>query len=1400
MAEDTPAPETTEQPASAGAPLWRRIILWTGAGLVGLVVLVGAMLLFLNTTPGKRFLIGQIAALEMESGMKIGIGRIDGSIYSRMTIRDLTLSDPKGVFASSPEVTVDWSPFRYINSHIMAREVTSPLVTLARSPEFKPTQSDPNAPILPDLDIDIDRLRIDRFVLNRPVIGEQRILSIDASTHIADGRAQLRSNVRADSGDRLSAFLDAVPAQDRLEMKGQLDAPAGGVVARMSGLTDAMTATLDGKGSWKVWDGILNARTPKGELAAIHLAARDGSFTAKGPVRPGLVFAGPVERLTAPALNVDMTAKLAERRVDLNATLKSDALAADAAGVIDLANSRFGGLRVNAQLLTPGAIMGKVAGRDVRASVTLDGPFATPFVDYDISAAQLAFDATGIEGLKAHGRAVIDADRIRIPIDAQATRVTGLNAAAGGLLEQLRVKGDFAYAGGKLISDNLKIDSDKIDATAIVLADLDNAIYRGALKGRVNDYRVDGVGIVNLTTDMKLEPGPKGGFGIDGRFGVRTAKWENASFRDFLGGNAVLSGRLGMTPAGDFTLANLKGGAPNFTILSGSGRYATNGAVSFDTAARSRQYGPLALSVRGTVERPQAVLHAASPNMGVGLKEVVAKLSGEAAGYRLDADAQSDYGPVFANVLVRTAAGPLTIDVTKARFAGVDMAGTMTQTKAGPFAGRLGLTGSGIDGAVVLADASGVQRADIHATASNARIPGAGDIVIGRALVDATVLMNETPQVTADARFANAAYGGYVIRQARAKVEYQGGRGRAQLIADGSSGVPFSVAVNAALRPDLYAVALQGRADTVNFKLAKPAIIRAEPAGYRLEPATLVLPQGNVDIGGRFGDETAMQARFKDMDLAIANIFAPGLGIGGKATGSLDFAQRGDAFPTATTRIAIADFTRSSLTAVSDPVSMSVEGKLNEGGGDMRAIIRRNGAELGKVVATMQPPGSGASWTERLMAAPLGGGMRYSGPADVLFSFAGQADQQLTGPIAVAADFSGTASAPKLNGLVRANALTYENETFGTRISRMKLDGAFTNDRLEIRDFSGRAGEGSVQAKGFVSLAAADGFPMDIRVKLDHAHLAKSEALGTIVSGDMAITNSPANGALIAGNLSLPELRYQIVMQGGAQVRELTGVRRKDATPDLVALRQAAAAPPALWKLDVRVRADNQIYVSGMGLESEWKTNMHVTGTTAAPRVVGKLEVVRGTFSFASRRFDLEDGDIEFSGGELTNPTVNMRATATIDQVNAIINVTGTAQQPQIAFSSTPSLPQDEVLSRILFGTSISNISATQAIQLAAALNGLRGGGGGLNPLGKLQNASGIDRLRVLGGDSASGRGAALAAGQYLTNNVYVEIITDAKGFTATQLEVALSKTLSLLSQTGGTTGTSANLRYSKDY
>jgi translocation and assembly module TamB len=216
-----------------------------------------------------------------------------------------------------------------------------------------------------------------------------------------------------------------------------------------------------------------------------------------------------------------------------------------------------------------------------------------------------------------------------------------------------------------------------------------------------------------------------------------------------------------------------------------------------------------------------------------------------------------------------------------------------------------------------------------------------------------------------------------------------------------------------------------------------------------------------------------------------------------------------------------------------------------------------------------------------------------------------------------------------------------------------------------------------------------------------------------------------------------------------------------------------------------------------MGLESEWRSDMRVRGTAKAPRIVGDLEVVRGTFNFAGRRLEITNGDVSFDGGVLTDPLLDITASTTVQSVTAAVNISGRAQNPQIAFTSTPALPQDEILARLLFGNSAGSLSPIQAIQLASTLNSLRGGGGGLNPLGKLRSAPGLSRLRVV---TAGGGGAALSAGQYITSNIYLEVVTDARGFTATQLEIALSRSLSILSQFGAFGGSSVDLRYSRDY
>ncbi|MDG2533076.1 translocation/assembly module TamB domain-containing protein [Sphingomonas sp. HITSZ_GF] len=1406
MADETPEAAAEPEVVVVRRPLWQRVAKWAGIALAGLALAATALVLGINTQPGRRFVADQIARITLGSGLNFRVGRIDGSLYGAMILRDVQVRDTKGVFAISREIRMDWRPFAYLRNRVDVRSLTSPEVKLLRLPALK-SSGDPNAPLLPDLNIDVGRLDIARIDIAREVDGRARYLGrLAGRAHLADGRAELvldggtLSAPGVAGGDKLALRLDATPDRNKLDIDLKLDAPAKGLVAGLAGLDAPLALNVAGKGDWARWQGKALGMLGGAELANLDLVATNGRFQLRGPLHPGLWLKGPVERLAAPQLDLDLDAKWANRVADGVIKLHSDALQAEATGQVDLGNNRFHNLKIDAILLKAGAIAPNLVGRSVRASLALDGAFDRPVVDYKLSAAALGFGEMVAEKLYAEGQARVDANRILVPVKARAARVSGLNAAAGGLVTNLTVNGDLAISGQQILSDNLRLRSDKIDATAIVAADIGRGRYTGALKGRVNDYQIDGVGIVDLKTDAELYAAPGGGWGIKGHIAGNTRKIFSDGAREFLGGNAVASARLVLDPKGIISISDVRMKAPQFRVLRGSGRYDPAGPILINADAVSDQYGPLTARVTGTLNAPVVLLKAPKPGLGIGLVDLEAQVRGRDNAWAVLAKGDTDYGPFNADVLVRTG-NRLAIDVNSGRFAGMDISGKLAQTAAGPFEGELAFNGSGVIGRAALSAEGKLQRADVKATASNARIPGQAGLTIGRALIAGNVVLADTPQINGDVQIANLRQGKFVLKTARAKIAYAGGSGTAQLFANGSTGVPFQIAANAKLAPEAWLVALQGQGSGVNFHTSQPAHIAIRDGVYHLLPTKVDFDKGSARLAGSYGKGLVLQTRLDSMDLAVVNAFVPDLGIGGTATGSLDFAQTSpSAFPSADARLEIKDFTRASLASVSTAVDISFVGKLLPDGGDARALIRRGGNTIGRVVATLSPLGPEAgSWTDRMFAAPLSGGIRYNGPAAVPFSLAGLSGQQLDGPIGIAADFTGKVEQPRLAGVVRATNLRYENENFGTRLTGMQIDGSFSNDEFILNSLTAKAGDGTVKAQGKVSLSSANGYPIAITADLDNARLARSDALGATATGKITITKNP-EVSKIEGRLTIPEAHYQIIRQGAAEVPELTGVRRKS---DVEAAEQTPGRVLRAFgdfDLNLRIDADNRLFVTGMGLESEWRSRITVRGTTLSPDVRGNLEIVRGTYSFASRRFTITRGTIRFQGAEISNPTVDIEGNTTAEGVTAILDVTGTAQQPQITFSSSPSLPQEEVLSRLFFGTNVTNLTATEAIQLAAALQSLSGSGGGLNPLGQLKSATGIDRLRILGADDVSGRGTALAAGKYLTNDIYVEIITDARGFTATQLEISLSRTLSLLSQAGTFGGSSVSLKYSRDY
>jgi translocation and assembly module TamB len=139
-------------------------------------------------------------------------------------------------------------------------------------------------------------------------------------------------------------------------------------------------------------------------------------------------------------------------------------------------------------------------------------------------------------------------------------------------------------------------------------------------------------------------------------------------------------------------------------------------------------------------------------------------------------------------------------------------------------------------------------------------------------------------------------------------------------------------------------------------------------------------------------------------------------------------------------------------------------------------------------------------------------------------------------------------------------------------------------------------------------------------------------------------------------------------------------------------------------------------------------------------------------------------------------PFILIRATTTNADVTSIVEIEGPAIDPDVRFTSTPELPQEEVLAQLLFGQKIQNLSALQGIQLASAIATLAGrGNGGI--IARVRGALALDNLDI---QSDATGATTLRAGKYLSDKVYTEVTIGPTGQNEINLNLDVSKTVKL--------------------
>ena len=1356
---------------------------------VALLFLFAGLLIILDSAPGHRFIIDQLSRMETASGLRIRIGRIDGSIFGKSQLRNVSVADSHGVFLTSPNIKLDWTPGAWLDNKLHVDSLTAERVSLIRLPKLKPTTN--KGPILPGFDIHIGELRIDRFDIGPQVGGKARSGSLRGKADVNHGRAlvELLALV-ANGGDRIAFHLDAEPDRNKFDLLTRVIAPADGLFPALIGTRRAVNLTIGGKGSWSRWRGSAALDLSGRQAARLALGVDSGRYRLQGQWAPAQFLTGKFQRLTYPVVAIRGDATLKERLLDGQLSISDPELRAVARGVLDLGSNRYRGLRLGIDLLKPQALFPNMTGKSVRMVWTLDGPFATADYSYRLTSDFVKFDDTGFTGLHAEGRGRLSPWPMRVPIRLAAKAITGVGDVAGAMLANPQIEGWLDITPKLVRGDDLKLTSAKWNGKLSVLIDLVTGRFDVLLSGSMKRYLIPGLGIVDVVTDLHVVPGPNN----QGSHVVGTAKaWvrrlDNSFFRSLTGGLPSLTTNLERGQDGIVHFTNLQIYSPKLRLTAAGVRF-RDGTFHITGAGRQAKYGAVRITLDGHIDRPKLDIFLPSPNATLGITNMRLALDPIPAGYNYRANGGSRLGPFTSGgQILLPHDAPAVIAVASLDAGGAHASGNL-RSDPGGFTGRLTLANGTLGGTLDFSPVGQAQRIDAHVTATNAVFPDTFSVRAGRA--DGTIILADdrtTVEGSVDARGLTS--GPVVLARLTANAHLVNGAGQVRAAFAGRRGAAFAFSTLADVSDNSIRLTGNGRIDREPLVLTQAAVLTRAGDGWALAPTSIRFAGGNATVSGRSGLAPEVHANLSSMPLQVLDLFWPSLNLSGSATGRVDYAWKSNR--SGRLDLKVRGLSRAGLVLASKPIDVAVAALVSGNQAGLRAVAASDGAIVGRAQARFAPLGGGPLMAE-LMNAPLFAQLRYEGPADTLWRLTGSEVIDMSGPLAVGADVTGRLADPQIRGSLRTANGRLESQVTGMVIDHVASQARFSGPQLIFSQITGQTvNGGTISGSGSVTFSGGKTL-LNLSFNANQALLLNRDDVAARVTGPLQL-KSDANGGTISGDLRLVKGRFQLGRATAAAAVPQLNVRETGLDEEDV-IEPTALHP---WHLNLKL-AGSDLQVTGLGINSRWTTNLQIGGLADEPRFSGRADLVQGNYDFAGRIFRLDRGVIRFRNESPPDPLLDIHARAAVQGLDATVTVAGTGLKPEITFASSPPMPQDELLSRILFGTSITNLSAPEALQLASAVAALQSGTGSLDPINALRRAIGLDRLRIVPADVATGQKTAIGAGKYITRKLFVEVVTDGQGYSATQVEYQMTRWLSLLSTVSTIGRSSASVRVSKDY
>ncbi len=407
----------------------------------------------------------------------------------------------------------------------------------------------------------------------------------------------------------------------------------------------------------------------------------------------------------------------------------------------------------------------------------------------------------------------------------------------------------------------------------------------------------------------------------------------------------------------------------------------------------------------------------------------------------------------------------------------------------------------------------------------------------------------------------------------------------------------------------------------------------------------------------------------------------------------------------------------------------------------------------------------------------------------------------ITGKTAISLEVNGTLASPQLSGQMTLENGTFESFRFGTVFENINAKIVGRGSEAILTHFSATsAGNTALTAKGKITLDPRQNFPFDLSLTTRRAPLLNLDTASVLASGPIQIKGNSKNADL-TGQLLIDKADFTLPKQLSPSIKhiDVSYINQPDNEESPTLYQQKVDTWP--MTLNVDLRAPKGLTVSGRDLNSEWKGNASIKGTTSAPQIFGQIEAISGEQLLNGKMFQLAQGNITFNGDYSEKATLYVVVEHELEECNAEIVLKGAVNNPSISFRSNPPMSQQEILSLILFNKPLPEIDALQGSQLSQSFSALSAEDDSANFLGKLRNSVKIDSFGVNVSDDDDQKDISITVGKYVTPRLFVSV-NKSMTSEATSVAVAanLIKSLKLQAEVDEGANSQLMLKWKYDY